>query len=121
VGAENNPNPLRQTASPEAAQVSAHSDEQSAGQEEAEIFAPTPRSLTFRYLAILWCLPSFGAVWLLWAQWGRVAAQPTFLGKLSAFSLEQWVSLVLLLLHMTFVGLAVHFQRKEKATERSGG
>lgn len=86
---------------------------------ETADFPPTPKSLTFRYLAILWCLPSFGAIWILIAEVGRVLSPPSFLKKLGAVSMEQWVSVVLLLLHLIFVGLAMHFRRKENRASGS--
>src|SRR4051812_33631164 len=87
---------------------------------EAEDFTPTPKSLRFKYLSILWFLPSFGAVWILVFEAGSVLSKPSFTSKLRAVSVEQWVALVLLLLHSVFIGLARHYRRKEKSFEVSG-
>lgn len=89
---------------------------------EAELLdsRPTPRSITFKYLSILWLLPTVGAIWILVAQAGPILSKPSFLTKLAAVSVEQWVALVLVLLHTIFIGLARHYRQKEKISEMSG-
>jgi hypothetical protein len=87
---------------------------------EDENLPPSPRSITYKYLSILWILPSFGAIWILVAEARGVVTKPTFLAKLGAISVEQWVALVLLLLHLTFVGLSRHYRQKEKTSEAPG-
>jgi hypothetical protein len=59
------------------------------------------RALLFRTLALLWCFPSAGALWLLardpqWLLAGGVLA------ALLAVRLEQWVGVGLLALHGWF-------------------
>jgi hypothetical protein len=62
---------------------------------------PTPRPILFRTLTILWIFPSLGAVWILfretswWHSDGVIAAA-------LAVRVEQWVAVVLLLLHGCF-------------------
>ena len=57
---------------------------------EAEDLTPTPKSIRFKYLSILWFLPSFGAVWILVFEAGSVLSKPSFTSKLRAVSVEQW-------------------------------
>ncbi len=88
--------------------------------EDALDAQPTPRSLTFRYLSILWILPTFGAVLILLAQSQKVLSKPSLAEKLRAISIEQWLALVLLLLHLVFIGLARHYRRKENKAGVAG-
>jgi hypothetical protein len=87
---------------------------------ETSDLTPTPRSITFKYLSILWVLPTFGAVWILIMEAGAIVSKPGILTKLAAISVEQWVALVLILLQILFLGLTRHYRQKETTSKVSG-
>lgn len=79
----------------------------------------TSKALLFLVLSVLWIFPSFGACWIIasdFSRW-RIAENVTF----SSVKLEEWLAVVLLLLHGIFVFLALRFRRRERRHLTSGG
>ncbi len=75
--------------------------------------APVSRKLLFRVLSLLWLFPTAGAVWI-WATESRgFRASPSLVGTLAAVTLEEWIGLVLVLLHVVFIGLAFRYRKME--------
>jgi hypothetical protein len=75
--------------------------------------AHKPRALFFGILAILWIFPSIGAIWILLADFAWLEA-PTWLARLRAIPLEQWVAILLLAAHGLWVYLAFRWRRREE-------
>jgi hypothetical protein len=66
-------------------------------------------------LALLWVFPTLGAVWIWVMEGERLRAGPTWGAKLARISLEQWIALALVMLHVTFVILAIHHRKAAKS------
>lgn len=73
------------------------------------------KALLFRTLALLWILPSLTSIFVI------VYLFPQASGVIEALKLirvEQWLSLLVLLVHPVFIYLAVRHRRTEIPTER---
>jgi hypothetical protein len=76
-----------------------------------------PRTQRFRMLALLWFLPSAGALFIIGAtypDWSRAAR---FLDYVEALRFEHWIAGALLLAHPVFAWLAWHYRRTEPERE----
>ena len=71
------------------------------------------REHLFRTLCTFWIFPSFGAVWLIFADRSPWRHGLTGMERLQAVTLEQWVALLILLAHLVFLWLARHYDRTE--------
>lgn len=60
------------------------------------------RSLRFRMLALLWCLVTPGAGYLIWRDQAWLQAEG-FAERLRAVRLEQWIGASLIVLHVRFI------------------
>ncbi len=72
------------------------------------------KALLFKTLAILWVVPSLTSLFVLAYQFPKA---PGVLETLRSIRLEQWLSLILLLLHPLFIYLAGHYRKTELPTE----
>ena len=80
-------------------------------------FHGRPRTRLFTFLSVGWMMVSAPAVFIVFRDLGRWNEPPTLAGKLEAVAFEQWVGLFLILLHLLFVTLAIHFHFTEDPRE----
>ena len=87
------------------------SEKQEAG---AQLDHPRSKALLFKMLTVLWIFPTAGAVWIWFTEWDQFRGRAKLSGTWPAMVLEQWVALVLVLLHTVFLALASYYSRKER-------
>jgi hypothetical protein len=83
----------------------------------ARKFCGRPRTRLFTFLSVFWIVVSSPALFIVLRDSARWTEPPTLSGKLSAVAFEQWVGIALVLLHLVFVALAVHFHLTEQPRE----
>ncbi len=84
------------------------------GSEVPEVIRPIkPRANLFRMLSILWIFPSFGAIWIILLERSASRKGLTLFQRLQEVTLEQWITIVILLAHVAFVWFARHYERTE--------
>jgi hypothetical protein len=76
-----------------------------------------PKAQLFGVLSVLWLFPSLGALLILVLRAGVWVHAESFRAGLSATRFEQWVALLILLLHLTFHGLARYYRKNEVPRE----
>ncbi len=87
-------------------------DHQSADNGREEEKFKTPKAILFFVLSILWIFPSLTAIWLIARDFSAVRNAHDVGERFSAIKLEQWVGVILLLLHAVFIFLAVRGRRR---------
>ena len=81
----------------------------------AQRFMVQKKALAFRTLAILWIVPSLTALFVLPYDFRK---GDSLLETLKLVRVEQWLALLLLLLHPFFIYFAIHFRRTEIPREQ---
>ncbi len=81
---------------------------------EIEGLTKTSKAILFRSLAVLWIFPTFGACWILASDFSKFLKVKSIVEFLSAVKIEEWLALILLLLHGVFIFLAIRFRRRER-------
>ena len=76
-----------------------------------------PKAQLFAVLSVLWIFPSLGALLILVLGAGAWVQAESFRDGLSATRFEQWVALLILLMHLTFHGLARYYGKNEQPRE----
>jgi hypothetical protein len=76
-----------------------------------------PRAELFDVLSVVWLFPSLGALLILAIRAGVWAHAESFRAGFSATRFEQWVALLILLLHLTFHSLARYYRKHEAPRE----
>ena len=72
-----------------------------------------PKAQLFHVLAMLWVFPSLGALLVLLLNSGRWLHAESLSALVSSTRFEQWIAVLLLLLHAAFFLLARHYHRNE--------
>jgi hypothetical protein len=76
-----------------------------------------PKARLFRTIALLWTLPSIGAVFLLVRDTDRLLAAESVPMALERVTFEQWVALTILVAHGAFLWLGRHYRKHEPVRE----
>lgn len=76
-----------------------------------------PKARLFGIIALLWILPSFGAVFLIARGLKRLVAVERFSEFWTAVTFEQWIAVMILIAHAAFLGLARHYRKHEPIRE----
>ncbi len=72
----------------------------------------TPKFILFFVLSILWIFPSLTAIWMIARDFSAMRNANDVGEFFFAIKLEQWVGVILLLLHAVFIFLAVRGRRR---------
>ncbi len=80
-------------------------------------FYGRPRTRLFTFLSVFWIVVSAPALFIVFRDSTRWTESPTLSGKLGAIAFEQWIGIVLILLHLAFVTLAGCFHLTEQPHE----
>lgn len=73
----------------------------------------TPKSILYFVLSILWIFPSLTAIWMIARDFSDVRAAQGLGEFLTTVKLEQWVGVILLLVHAVFIFLAIRCRRTQ--------
>ena len=93
------------------------SSEPASAEGPAPVRLHRPKTQLFRALSLLGCFPSLGALVILGLNLEVWRAADSLGAALARTRLEQWIALVLLLLHVLVLVLARRYQRVEKPVE----
>ena len=79
-----------------------------------------PKARFCTLASLLWIFPSAGAFFILVPGFRNWSQAGSFLEGLRAVAFEQWIALIILLVHLVFAGLAWHYRRAEPLREEAG-
>lgn len=72
----------------------------------------TPKAILYFVLSILWIFPSLTAIWMIAGDFSAMRNAQNVREFFFAVKLEQWVGVILLLLHAVFIFLAIRGRRR---------
>jgi hypothetical protein len=76
---------------------------------------PLSKRVLYRTLSILWIFPSLGAVFILARRPGfRSKETASWIDLIRRFPLENWLAVILLVLHLLFIYNAIRYARRER-------
>lgn len=88
------------------------------GEQDLPLDKKLRRALLFKILSILWIFPSSGALWILRSGPKAYMRASTFLEKVEAVALEEWIAMLLLIAHMVFIVRALRSRNTHLVPEK---
>src|SRR5690349_8335317 len=87
--------------------------EPASGSGDAPLLTHQPKAQLFGALSVLWIFPSLGALVIRSLKFDVWRQAESWRTLLSATRFEQWIALLVLVLHPLFVGLGRHYRKNE--------